>query len=233
MTEPRTFDPNDYMIKIELPRVLELDHEYYGIYENQKGRILAEAENGQILEIGSLDLYYMQPSKGDDFISIADGEEADFGAAAIDVFDVKTGMLREEISSFYGEMDFEAPDFLYIRRIELKPEYRGHGIGKRCMEALLKLYEFPTCSLVIVKPFPIELLKDDRSEDKKLVAEGTNRLTRFYERLGFRKTASEHMTYCTLLNKQPSFRTVRAGSHRRQRSPAPTESAREHRSPGH
>jgi GNAT superfamily N-acetyltransferase len=199
------FDPDNYLIRIELPRILEVDSEIDGALEHLEGRILATGEDDESFQLGDLDMYYMQPHREEDFIGLADGEETDLSAAVLDVFDIETGELDPKVSRYYPDLEFDRPNFLYIRRIQLDPKYRGLGIGRKCMETLMKAYEYPICSLIIVKPYPLELLGEKR-ENNERVASGIERVSRFYHRLGFRKTTKEgHMTYCTLLKEQPSL----------------------------
>lgn len=94
-------------------------------------------------------------------------------------------------------------DVLFIRKIELWPEYRGKGIGAKVVQETISAFS-SSCGLVVCKPFALQYIGWMDEEHKELREKPgfeTQRLAdfakvgRFWARLGFAKLGNSEF-YC-------------------------------------
>lgn len=171
------------------------------------GEILGVVDDDdQSIVLGSLELHYVLAQGTSDITYWADHVSSDLGALACDLF--VDGELAPAINAAYNEVMKQ--DFLTISEITVFPKYRGCGIGKRAVQAVIAACA-PCCGLIAVNPSPTESPiinpnDPDRSiHERHQHADDAKRLRRFFEKLGFRLLTDEHMTYCTERERQPSL----------------------------
>lgn len=157
--------------------------------------------------LGNLELNYVVAQGTPDITYWADHARSDLGALACDL--VVDGELAPAINAAYNEVLKQ--DFLAISEVTVFPKYRGFGIGKRAVQAVITAFA-PCCGLIAVNPSPTEIpiinpVDPHRSirHERRQHADDSKRLRRFFEKLGFRLLTDEHMTYCTELERQPSL----------------------------
>jgi GNAT superfamily N-acetyltransferase len=106
------------------------------------------------------------------------------------LFDFETGYWREEIQDEYEAFGC---DLLIIDSIEIRPGFRGIGIGPAAANRTIDIFG-PVCGLVACKPWPLQFtpaFARDRKALKNLKApsvgrdEAIRKLRAYWSRLGF------------------------------------------------
>jgi len=106
------------------------------------------------------------------------------------LFDLETGYWREEIQDEY---EASGCDLLIIDCMEIRPRWRGLGIGPAAVDRTIDIFG-PGCGLVACKPWPLQFtpaFARDQKALKKLKAPGVGRdeavhkLRAYWSRLGF------------------------------------------------
>jgi len=106
------------------------------------------------------------------------------------LFDLETGYWREEIQDEY---EASGCDLLIIDSMEIRPRFRGMGVGPAAVERTIDIFG-PVCGLVACKPWPLQFtpaFARDRKASKRLKAPGVGRdeavrkLRAYWSRLGF------------------------------------------------
>jgi hypothetical protein len=84
-------------------------------------------------------------------------------------------------------------DLLILDRIELKPEYRGHGFGLLAARCVIEMFG-SRCGLVACKPYPLQFEGTNRwrppvqlSGAAKALRRTRKKLRRYWARVGFRR----------------------------------------------
>lgn len=104
--------------------------------------------------------------------------------------DLETGYWREEIQDEY---EVSGCDFLTIDCVEIRPKWRGLGVGPAAVDRTIDIFG-PGCGLVACKPWPLQFtpaFTRDQKAFKKLKAPGVGRdeavrkLRAYWSRLGF------------------------------------------------
>ena len=106
------------------------------------------------------------------------------------LFDLETGYWREEIQDEY---EASASDLLIIDCMEIRPKWRGMGVGPAAVDRTIDIFG-AGCGLVACKPWPLQFtpaFARDRKALKRLKAPGVGRdeavckLRSYWSRLGF------------------------------------------------
>ncbi len=106
------------------------------------------------------------------------------------LFDLETGYWREEIQDEY---EASASDLLIIDFMEIRPKWRGMGVGPATVDRTIDIFG-AGCGLVACKPWPLQFtpaFARDRKALKRLKAPGVGRdeavrkLRAYWSRLGF------------------------------------------------
>jgi len=106
------------------------------------------------------------------------------------LFDMETGYWREEIQDEY---EASACDLLIIDCMEIRPKWRGMGVGPAAVDRTIDIFG-AGCGLVACKPWPLQFtpaFARDRKALKRLKAPGVGRdeavckLRAYWSRLGF------------------------------------------------
>jgi hypothetical protein len=106
------------------------------------------------------------------------------------LFDLDTGSWREEIQDEY---EASACDLLIIDCMEIRPKWRGMGIGPATVDRTIDIFG-AGCGLVACKPWPLQFtpaFARDRKALKRLKApvvgrdEAVRKLRAYWSRLGF------------------------------------------------
>jgi len=142
-------------------------------------------------------------------VDIEGAREAGISALDLLDFDGATepyiGLLSNEVAGNFcpavtnllgGEDMVFSNNMLIIDRVELLPEYRGKGLGLKCLETCLRHFRLG-CRVAAIKPFPLQFESGAKeSEDwsggmqlaelSRNQAACTRRLRRYYSALGFR-----------------------------------------------
>ena len=96
----------------------------------------------------------------------------------------------------FGEYQIYNPNILFINRIELLPQFRGHGIGKKAIKDICHRF---SCAgeLVVVKAFPLQfeqkVFNYTKQWDKQMKFQqlerdeekATYKMYSYYQSLGF------------------------------------------------
>ena len=216
--EPAKFDLDSRALRLDMTTSLSLEenHEFFISFH---GIIVAERIDDPQFEPGEARLGEV----GLHLIKVANAVE-EYGSleAVFDVADSISSELGEVIQDVVCggedakvyEAAFGCVNLLLIEKINIRPEYRRLGIGGRVVGSICRAFNY--CELIALKPFAIELPKHDRDETEDARAEkmtafrkGTERLTKYYERFGFRLIFGEHMTFCPQLLEQPTSREAK------------------------
>jgi hypothetical protein len=106
------------------------------------------------------------------------------------LFDLETGYWKEEIQD---ECEASGCDLLIIDCMEIRPRWRGLGVGSAAVERTIDIFG-PGCGLVACKPWPLQFtpaFARDEKALKRLKAPGVGRdeavckLRAYWARLGF------------------------------------------------
>jgi GNAT superfamily N-acetyltransferase len=106
------------------------------------------------------------------------------------LFDLDTGYWREEIQDEY---EASACDLLIIDCMEIRPKWRGTGVGPAAVDRTIDIFA-AGCGLVACKPWPLQFtpaFARDRKALKRLKApvaerdEAVSKLRAYWSRLGF------------------------------------------------
>jgi len=124
-----------------------------------------------------------------------------------DIYDFEWGSIKEEVKK---ELKFDYDhDIVKISYIEILPEYRKIGLGKKLIKDIYNRFS-NSCCMFVVSPFPIQ---HDKSQNKNSVwykkmqydslisdfETGKKKLQKFYSSLGFMKSkiAKDYMFLIT------------------------------------
>jgi GNAT superfamily N-acetyltransferase len=138
--------------------------------------------------------------------AVVEGESVfdifDYSATTIgyfeDLYDYHRADFKDSVLRTLGCANEYVPStLLIVDRLELKPEYRGRGIGLQAMKILISRFRVGA-GIAAIKPFPLQFeagADDDpdafrkRGFDKYANDEGRcqKRLQAHYARLGFKK----------------------------------------------
>ena len=106
------------------------------------------------------------------------------------LFDLETGYWKEEIQDEY---EASGCDLLIIDSIEVRPPWRGTGVGPAVIDRTIDIFG-PGCGLIACKPWPLQfnpVFARDQKALKRLKAPGVGReeavrkLRAYWSRLGF------------------------------------------------
>jgi hypothetical protein len=159
------------------------------------GRVFAKPEAlGDEEDAGYIKATLVQFGEGMDHgIStdrLADGIEGSIAEYWELLFDLETGYWREEIQDEY---EASACDLLIIDCMEIRPKWRGMGVGPAAVDRTLDIFG-AGCGLVACKPWPLQFTPSfarDRKALKRLKApvigrdEAVRKLKAYWSRLGF------------------------------------------------
>ena len=121
---------------------------------------------------------------------LGDGIEGNIAEYWEVLFDLDTGYWKEEIQDEY---EASGCDLLIIDSIEIRPRFRGTGVGPAAVDRTIDIFG-PGCGLVACKPWPLQFtpaFARDRKALKKLEApsvgrdEAVRKLRAYWARLGF------------------------------------------------
>lgn len=130
------------------------------------------------------------------------------------IFDWDTEEIKEKFEDLILETGNS--NILYIDRIELLPQFRGMGFGKKIMKDIIFRFD-NSCGLIILKAFPLQLegsnvLGRDEKWAKKMQYKhlvqdekiAKSQLYKFYKSLGFKQYLKSEYFYLnsTLINKK-------------------------------
>jgi GNAT superfamily N-acetyltransferase len=206
------FDLGHGMIMLEICGTYMLpydpDEEETPAIRGLHGRILGDPGDGQEpVLLAEVSLDHVLAAGVEDFPFYADRHSHEMAVMGSDIFD-EIGLSRAIIDAYGYEFN---EDFVAIEEITVRPEFRGRGIGRMAIEAIIKVFT-PWCGLVALIPFPIESEQVDsdspdpvKREKELAFTKASKRLREFYERIGFRLLTDRTMTYCTELERQPTL----------------------------
>jgi GNAT superfamily N-acetyltransferase len=80
----------------------------------------------------------------------------------------RTGDWKERVKNLIDENRGCYPNTMLIDRVELKPEFRGHGIGPSVVRQVIDTLG-ASCELIACKPFPLQYCgyMGDRNEEQR------------------------------------------------------------------
>src|SRR6185437_7168848 len=90
---------------------------------------------------------------------------------------------------------------LLLTRMEIKPEYRGHGAGLVAIRALIDVFG-RGCGLVVCKPFPLQYKDEVAEADRKEFEKALEKLRKYWSRLGFQRVAETDLYALSLAEEK-------------------------------
>ena len=148
------------------------------------GEIFADDE-----KMGELVLYGLHNDT--DFFDQCDALHGDFAVIAAAICGKSGAVLKKYVP------DISQYESIYILdNITINKEYRGHGIGSAIVKNLLKMitYQFGDASVLFLCASDFESAKEYGFDSREYKA-GTQRLIKFYSKLGFRVIKDNIMVY--------------------------------------
>ena len=188
----------------------EYEIDILGHSENDDG-----IEKSQLIGKGKIALFLIGLAQDEGFsmLELFDGSQcgSDLGNLIID-------WRTESIFENFDDIMLETANFniLYIDRIELLPQFRGFGLGKKIMKDIIFRFD-NSCGLIALKAFPLQLecssvsggdeewskkMKyKDSIQDEKMARK---QLYEFYKSLGFMQHLKTEYFYINpaLINKK-------------------------------
>lgn len=159
------------------------------------GRVLtASGDMGDEEDVGYIKASLVQfgecMDRGISTDRLGDGIEGSIAEYWELLFDLETGCWKEEIQDEY---EASGCDLLVIDCVEIRPKWRGLGIGPAAVDRTIDIFS-PGCGLVACKPWPLQFtpaVARDQKALKRLKAPGVGRneavskLRAYWSRLGF------------------------------------------------
>ena len=106
----------------------------------------------------------------------------------------KDGRWTSAIEKQWGDIDVF--DLLVINEIELKPEYRGRGLGLQVASRTLDLFGNP-CGITALCPWPTEVRGDGETATRR----AHHKLAKYSERLGFKRVGGSEVWARSLVHE--------------------------------
>ncbi|GAB3753043.1 GNAT family N-acetyltransferase [Spirosoma pomorum] len=172
-------------------------------------------------------------------------ESVEIGRASVSLFLVELGLnndqsmfdifdhcieyvnLYEEVYDEHGE--FQKPlidtfeplndNLLYIRRLELLPEWRGRGIGQKVLKDIIWRFD-SCCGMVVLKAFPLQfeagILTNTSLWTQQLMLSSftqntsmaQRKLFAFYKSIGFKRVPKSDLHYLSMFHTNPKLDAI-------------------------
>ena len=191
-------DDNDLLVTLEQRIVVQAESAQDAYDDNYirhlSGQIwLVDGESGARIEIGSIELYYIDGTRaldsGLDIVDVCDslGQEVYEYAKSVYV----NGVLNADIAR-----ESFSNDVLALHSIAIFPEYRGRKYGLRVTKKIVETIGYQ-CGAAVLKPSPLQFSAAancgsmNRMELSEFVANresAVNRLTDYWRELDLRET---------------------------------------------
>jgi GNAT superfamily N-acetyltransferase len=182
------------------------------------GSILATVQtafrggNGSDAEIGIVKAFLIQ---------IREARREGFQASA--VLNAKS-FATSEYSQLFKKLEWRkrvskkfeprSADLLILDRIELKPEYRGHGFGLLAARCVIETFG-SRCGLVACKPYPLQFEGSNQWRPParvwgaaKALRRARTKLRRYWARVGFQRVPRTMLYALDPARDLPSFRQM-------------------------
>jgi GNAT superfamily N-acetyltransferase len=160
--------------------------DYITVYE---GNIIGVANDDGEQKIGTLVLYMVEAGRAMnqrvslfDVMDCLDGDSCDCFA---NLYDPDSEQLKPEVENLISENRATQWDMLLIERLELLPEYRGRGLGKKI--ALRAIEKFgDNCGVITCVPVPLQFSGIGPNDKRPSGMSSAQRRVRdFWESVGF------------------------------------------------
>jgi GNAT superfamily N-acetyltransferase len=186
----------------------------YNIDIGGYGESSDDIENSQLIGKGKVSLFFfvLAQNEGFSLYKLFDSSQNGLDLGNL-LFDWET----EDIEEDFKDLIFETGNcnILYVDRVELLPQFRSLGFGKKIMKDILFRF-YNSCGLITLKAFPLQLegsnvLGNDeewtqKMKYKDLVQDekvAKKQLYKFYKSLGFMQYLKTEYFYMnpTLINQ--------------------------------
>ncbi|WP_338868467.1 hypothetical protein WBJ53_17615 [Spirosoma sp. SC4-14] len=194
---------NEYKIRIYLDEVRELGEE-----------IREEA-----IEIGraSVSLFLLELGMNNEFPRF---EIFDHSSEYLNLYEqifTEQGEYIKPIQDYSEEIHY---NLLYIRQLELLPEWRGRGIGQKVLKDIIWRFE-GCCGLVVLNAFPLQLqpglpestnlwtqqlLLSSLTSNAKVAQQ---KLNAFYKSVGFKRVPKSNLHFLSRESDNPELAQIR------------------------
>jgi GNAT superfamily N-acetyltransferase len=153
------------------------------------GDIIGMMDDDSEREIGKVVVYLVERGRVlNEEISLfevmdcLDGDSCDCFA---NLFDQESEQLKPAVERLLSENRAFQNDMMLIERLELKPEYRGQGLGKEIASRVIQKFG-ENCSVITCVPVPLQFtwlgLREKEPKGKRLAQQ---RVRKFWEGVGF------------------------------------------------
>lgn len=170
------------------------------------GKILGADDQDTEIEIGSFRVFYADLSSGEvagySAQDVLDGHHATVSFMSLFINGSVEHTRATEKAIGFPPID---RNLLVLDRLEILPEYRGHGLGEKIIRTLIRRYG-QGAELVAIKPFPLQFEAGPPSpefgarmqlglfsQDQRLA---TRTLRAYYQRLGFVPVSRTDLMVC-------------------------------------
>jgi hypothetical protein len=215
---PLYFELDSITIDYELPRVPGIADTPEDYSQEIGGRIFVlgpgDDKEDERVEIGHLraTLIQLERAMQDgielwDILDAPSEETAECLQLFDNVDDVKLRVDDEEFSRRVRNL-FDADvwfgDILLVEKIEIKPEYRGYGVGLVAMRGLIEAFG-RSCSLVVCKPLPLQYSGNVNEENRFDFKAAQEKLRKYWAKAGFKRVPKTDLYALTPLHKLPDL----------------------------
>jgi GNAT superfamily N-acetyltransferase len=165
--------------------------DFITVYE---GNIIGMADDDSEEKIGTLILYIVEVGRAMnerislfDVMDCLDGDSCDCFA---NLFDPETEHLKPEVERLVSENRATQWDIMLIERLELVPEYRGRGLGRKvALRAIQKFGE--NCGIITCVPVPLQFSGLGPNDERPKGLKSAQRHVRnFWQSVGFGRIPS-------------------------------------------
>lgn len=131
-----------------------------------------------------------------------------------EIYDFDEWQIKDEIRICPG-YDIINQNILFLERLELAKDYRGHGIGKKIIRDILERF-FSSAGLIALKAYPLQFESSRGSDEtwaKKVALEGLEedeekaryKLYHYYQNLGFENLLRNEFFFMNPAKKNKIF----------------------------
>ncbi|MDE1177105.1 MAG: hypothetical protein PW789_10955 [Edaphobacter sp.] len=157
------------------------------------GDIICLMDDDSEQEIGTVVVYMIErsrvPNEGMSLFEVMDCLDGDSCDCFANLFDQESEQLKPEVERLLSENRAFQHDMMLIERLELKPDYRGRGLGNEIASRVIQKFG-QNCSVITCVPVPLQftgLGPRDKEPTGKRSAQ--QRVRKFWEGVGFLRLA--------------------------------------------
>jgi GNAT superfamily N-acetyltransferase len=160
--------------------------DYIAVYQ---GEVIGMMDDDSERKIGNVVIYLVERGRvlneGISLFEVMDCLDGDSCDCFANLFDQESEQLKPEVERLLSENRAFQNDIMLIERLELKPEYRGQGLGKEIASRVIQKFG-QNSSVIACVPVPLQftgLGPGDKEPKGNRLAQ--QRVRKFWDGVGF------------------------------------------------